>query len=96
MQWTLCLCLRDRYYGEEIRRNPIEEERRMAENLGTIERIIRIIAGIGIVILAFVAPNIAWTWAYLGIVPIATGIVGCCPIYALFGISTCTACKPCN
>ncbi len=68
----------------------------MAENLGTIERIIRIIAGIGIVILAFVAPNIAWTWAYLGIVPIATGIVGCCPIYALFGISTCTACKPCN
>lgn len=63
----------------------------MKQNVGTTERIIRILAGIAILSLAFVGPKSAW--AYLGIVPLATGLLGWCPPYAIFGISTCKACK---
>ena len=63
----------------------------MKTNEGPTERILRIVAGIGILSLAFVGPKTPW--AYLGIVPLATGIIGMCPLYALFGISTCRSCK---
>lgn len=59
----------------------------MKKNVGSIERIIRIIAGIAILSLAFVGPKSPW--AYLGIIPLATGLIGWCPPYALLGISTC-------
>jgi hypothetical protein len=57
------------------------------KNVGTTDRIIRIIAGVAILSLAFVGTQSPW--AYLGIIPLATGIIGWCPPYALFGISTC-------
>jgi len=41
--------------------------------------------------LAFVGPKTPW--AYVGIVPLATGVIGMCPLYALFGISTCRSCN---
>ncbi len=63
----------------------------MKKNIGAVERVIRIIAGMGILSLAFVGPQSAW--AYLGIVPLATGLAGWCPPYALFGVSTCKNCK---
>lgn len=63
----------------------------MKKNIGGAERIVRIIAGLGILSLAFVGPQSAW--AYLGIVPLATGVIGWCPPYALFGFSTCKNCK---
>ena len=63
----------------------------MKTNEGPIDRILRVIAGISILSLAFVGPKTPW--AYLGIVPLATGIVGMCPLYALFGLSTCRSCK---
>jgi len=63
----------------------------MKKNIGGAERIIRIVAGIAILSLAFVGPKTAW--AYLGIVPLATGLMGWCPPYALFGFSTCKNCK---
>lgn len=59
----------------------------MKKNVGSIERIIRILAGAAILSLAFVGPKSPW--AYLGIVPLLTGLVGWCPPYALLGISTC-------
>ncbi len=59
----------------------------MKQNIGNGERVVRIIAGVGILSLAFVGPQSPW--AYLGIIPLATGLVGWCPPYALFGISTC-------
>ena len=58
----------------------------MTTNIGKVERIVRIVIGIGIVSLAFVGPTSPW--AYLGILPLLTGLVGWCPPYALFGIST--------
>jgi len=59
----------------------------MNKNVGSVERAIRVIAGIAILSLAFVGPQSPW--AYLGIIPLATGLMGWCPAYALLGISTC-------
>lgn len=59
----------------------------MKKNVGNIERLIRVAIGLGILSLAFVGPQTPW--AYLGIVPFLTGVIGWCPPYALFGISTC-------
>ena len=63
----------------------------MKKNIGSVERVIRVIAGIAILSLAFVGPRSPW--AYLGIIPLVTGLVGWCPPYALLGISTCKNCK---
>jgi len=63
----------------------------MKKNIGSVERAIRIIAGIAILSLAFVGPKTPW--AYLGIVPLATGLIGWCALYSLFGFSTCKTCK---
>lgn len=59
----------------------------MTCNIGMIDRIIRVIVGLAILSLAFVGPQSAW--GYLGIIPIATALIGWCPPYALLGISTC-------
>jgi hypothetical protein len=69
----------------------IKEDHIMKKNIGSVERMVRIIAGTAIISLAFVGPQSAW--ACLGIIPLATGLVGWCPPYALFGFSTCKACK---
>jgi len=58
----------------------------MTVNIGQVERIVRIVFGAGVLSLAFVGPRSAW--AYLGILPLLTGLVGWCPPYALLGIST--------
>jgi hypothetical protein len=63
----------------------------MKKNIGSWERTIRIVAGLSILTLAVVGPKTPW--AYLGIVPLATGLIGWCPPYALFGIKTCKDCK---
>ncbi|GHD70594.1 DUF2892 domain-containing protein [Vogesella fluminis] len=59
----------------------------MKQNIGNIERAIRIVAGLAIASLAFVGP--ASPWALLGLVLVVTGILGWCPPYALLGINTC-------
>lgn len=61
----------------------------MQRNEGTLDRAVRVIAGLGILSLAFVGPQTPWGW--LGLVPLATGIVGICPAYSLLGIRTCPA-----
>jgi hypothetical protein len=63
----------------------------MKKNLGGIERFARVLLGLIVLSLAFVGPRSPW--AYLGIIPLATGLVGWCPPYALFGFSTCKNCK---
>jgi hypothetical protein len=63
----------------------------MQRNEGTIDRVLRIIAGLGILSLVFVGPQTPWGW--LGLVPLATGLVGFCPAYTLLGIRTCPAPK---
>lgn len=59
----------------------------MKKNIHPIERLVRIIVGIGLVSMAFAGP--ANKWLLLGLIPIATGVLGWCPPYALLGIDTC-------
>jgi hypothetical protein len=63
----------------------------MKVNEGGLDRAIRIIAGAGILSLAFIGPQTPW--AYLGAIPLLTGVVGFCPAYALLGVNTCPARK---
>lgn len=59
----------------------------MTKNIGNIERIVRITAGL--VLMALAATGNLGVWAWLGVVPLATGILGWCPPYSLLGINTC-------
>ena len=56
-------------------------------NEHTIERVLRVALGAGLLAIAFVGPKTPW--GYLGVVPIMTGLLGSCPLYTVFGISTC-------
>ena len=58
----------------------------MKKNGGTADRIIRIIIGLVIIIWAYL--NHSW-WGLIGLIPLVTGIIGYCGIYAIFGIRTC-------
>ena len=59
----------------------------MGHNEGAVDRWIRVLVGIGVVSLVFVGPRTQWGW--LGALLIATGLFGYCPMYALFGWSSC-------
>lgn len=59
----------------------------MKKNIHPIERLIRIVLGIFIISLAFWGPTNPWF--FLGFIPLATGLLGWCPPYALLGIDTC-------
>ena len=52
-----------------------------------IDRVLRIALGIGLLALTVVGPRTPW--GLIGIVPLATGVLGSCPLYTLLGISTC-------
>ena len=59
----------------------------MQPNVGGIDRIARIAAGVTLVGLA--ATGVVGVWGYIGIVPIFTGVTRWCPAYLPFGLSTC-------
>jgi hypothetical protein len=68
----------------------------MCNNVGAIDRIIRIIFGLALIAYAIPLglPNTGWNWTgWIGVVPLITGVFGMCPAYRLFGFSTCSA-KP--
>ena len=56
-------------------------------NVGTIDRILRIVVGLALIGLVFVGPQAPWGW--IGAIPLLTAVVGFCPAYRLFGIRTC-------
>ena len=59
----------------------------MLSNEGTIDRALRIILGLILIALVFVGPQTNWGW--IGLVPLATGVLGFCPLYRLVGLNTC-------
>jgi hypothetical protein len=58
----------------------------LERNEGTVDRIVRVVGGLGLISLAFVGPATSLGW--LGLVPLLTGLVGTCPIYSLLGLRT--------
>ena len=58
----------------------------LPRNLSTADRVIRVLLGLALLSLVIVGPQTAW--GYLGLVLVLTGLIGRCPLYALFRIST--------
>lgn len=65
----------------------------LAKNEGAADRIGRVILGIILLALVFVGPKTPW--GYIGVIPLATGLVGMCPLYRMLGLSTCPS-KRCD
>ena len=55
-------------------------------NVGNIDRTLRIVAGLTVITLA--AFGAIGAWGFIGIVPLATGVIGMCPLYKLLGFTT--------
>lgn len=56
-------------------------------NEGLVDRIVRVVGGLALISLVFWGPETSW--GLIGIVPVVTGLLGYCPLYAVFGLSTC-------
>ena len=61
----------------------------MKANVGGIDRVLRILAGLGILSLVFVLEGSARWWGLVGLVPLLTGTFSFCPVYPILGINTC-------
>ena len=61
----------------------------MIQNVGTVDRVIRILAGVALIAASMLGTIGAWGW--LGVIPLATGLFRFCPAYLPFGLSTCPA-----
>lgn len=59
----------------------------MKVNVGTLDRVLRIIVGMVLIVLAIT--GVIGVWGWIGVVPLATGLFKFCPLYSLIGISTC-------
>ena len=64
----------------------------MTQHSGGIDKILRIVAGIALI--ALTVMGVLPVWGYIGIVPLATGLMGWCPLYTVLGINTCPMKKP--
>ena len=66
----------------------------MTTNMGTIDRVVRIVIGLVLLWYALMAPATGYNWiGWIGVIPIVTSLVGVCPLYSILGISTCPAKK---
>lgn len=59
----------------------------MSSNVGGIDRIARIV--VGLILIALAVTGQVGVWGYIGIVPLATGLMKFCPLYSVLGIRTC-------
>ncbi|MCL4235142.1 MAG: DUF2892 domain-containing protein [Deltaproteobacteria bacterium] len=59
----------------------------MPVNEHSVERVVRVVAGVAILSLTVIGPKSLW--GLIGLAPITTGLLGSCPLYTVFGISTC-------
>jgi hypothetical protein len=59
----------------------------MKVNVGTLDRSLRILAGLVLLALVFTGTIGAWGW--IGVVPLATGLFRFCPLYSVLGFSSC-------
>ena len=59
----------------------------MKANVGAIDRVLRVVAGVALIGLA--ASGTVGMWGYIGVVPLLTGLFRFCPLYPLIGMNTC-------
>jgi hypothetical protein len=59
----------------------------MNTNIGSIDRVLRVLVGVTIIALTVTGTIGAWGW--IGLVPLATAALGWCPLYTVLGFSTC-------
>lgn len=59
----------------------------MTANIGSTDRLLRIV--VGLLLIALAATGNLGVWAYIGVVPLVTGLFRFCPAYRLFGLSSC-------
>ena len=64
----------------------------MTKNVGSIDRVLRIIAGLALLAFAIVGPETGYNvYGYIGVLPLLTALLGWCPAYTLLGLRTCPA-----
>lgn len=65
----------------------------MTANMGTVDRVLRIVVGLALIgaALGVYGPAYQSVWGWIGIVPLATAVVSWCPLYTILGIRTCKA-----
>lgn len=58
----------------------------MKRNVGSLDRILRVVVGLALIVLA--AMGSIGAWGYIGVIPLVTGLMGSCLLYRMLGIST--------
>ena len=61
----------------------------MKANVGGVDKILRIVVGLGLLSLTLILEGNARWWGLVGLVPLLTGVVNFCPLYSLLGLNTC-------
>ncbi len=62
----------------------------MTTNVGAIDRVIRVIIGLGLLYFALFAAPTGYNWiGWIGVIPLVTALIGNCPLYSMLGVSTC-------
>jgi hypothetical protein len=69
----------------------MSEESAVKANVGTVDRVLRIV--IGLVLIGLAATGRIGVWGWIGVVPLVTGFVRVCPLYSVLGLKTCPAPK---
>ena len=59
----------------------------MSINVGSWDRVLRVV--VGLVLIGLAATGTVGLWGWIGVVPLATGLFRFCPAYTLLGINTC-------
>lgn len=62
----------------------------MKANIGGIDKVLRIVVGLALLSIIFLVEGPGRWWGLVGIVPLGTGLINFCPLYAIFGFNTCS------